>query len=325
MKAQVCNSYGPIEQLQYLEIPDPVAEPNEILVKVHAIGVNFADTLVIEGKYQARPPVPFVPGTEIAGEILAVGNKHSHFRVGDRVHGYNNNFGAFASKAVLPQSAAHKLPKNLSFEEGAALMAATGTAHHALRQRATLKEGETLVVLGAAGGTGSAAVQIGRALGAQVIAACSSDEKLDFARAAGAHHCINYNSSDLKTAIKELTDGRGADVIYDTVGGPYFDASIRSLAWNGRLLVVGFASGTIPQFGVNLALVKGISVIGVFWGTFIENEPDVHAQNMLELRKWIESGLVRPKINARFPLKNCVDALRHVGGRKVLGKVVMVP
>jgi NADPH2:quinone reductase len=325
MKAQVCNAHGPIDTLQYLEVPDPVADSNEILVDVRAIGVNFADTLVIEGKYQASPPLPFIPGTEIAGEVIAVGDDRLPFDIGDRVHGYSNGFGAYASKAILPHNVAHKLPDNLSFEEGAALMAATGTAHHALRQRACLKQEETLVVLGAAGGTGSAAVQIGSAIGARVIAACSSDEKLDFARAAGAHHCINYSSTDLKVAIKELTSGQGADVIYDTVGGAYFDSSIRSLAWKGRLLVVGFASGNIPQFSVNLALVKGISVVGVFWGTFTEKEPDVHAENMLELYDWIESGLIRPQINARFPLKNCIDALRYVGERKVLGKVVMIP
>ena len=325
MKAQVCRNFGSIENLNYLDTPDPTPKNDEILIKVRAIGVNFADSLLVQGKYQASPPLPFVPGTEASGEIIALGTDCKKYKVGDRVYGYNQAFGAFAEKVVFKEKIVSRLPENLSFDEGAALLAATGTAHHALRQKANLKENETLVVLGAAGGTGSAAVQIGKAIGARVIAACSSDSKLDFAKSLGVDECINYSKEDLRTSIKNLTNGKGADVIYDTIGGDAFDASTRAITWNGRLLVVGFASGRIPQFPVNLALVKGFSIVGVFWGTFIEAEPELYENNRIELQQWLANDIVKPKVNQRFHLENCVDALKYISNRKVLGKVVLNP
>ena len=325
MKAQVCTAYGPVEQLSYQDFPAPVPGPGQILIDVRAVSVNFADALVIEGLYQAKPALPFVPGTEGAGVVSALGEGVHDFAIGDRVYGYNNEFGAFAEQMLLPARVATPLPGPLSFEEGAALLAATGTAHHALRQRGQLKAGETLVVLGAAGGTGTAAVQIGHAIGAHVIAVCSSEEKMAFARSQGADECIDYTREDLREAIKARTDGRGADVVYDTVGGDAFDACTRAMAWNGRLLVVGFASGRIPQVPANLTLVKGYAVIGVFWGEFTEREQDVHAANMRELDTWIEQGKVKPVIDTVFPLSDAPAALNKVSGRGVIGKVVMRP
>ena len=325
MKAQVCKTLGSIDNLDYSEIPRPIPKNNELLIKTHAIGVNFADSLLIQGKYQASPTLPFIPGTEAAGEVIAIGPECQSFKIGDRVYGYNPSFGAFAEEVILTENVTGKLIESLSFNEGAAMLAATGTAHHALRQKANLQKGENLVVLGAAGGTGSAAVQIGKAIGARVIAVCSSESKLDFVKSLGADECINSTKEDLRTSIKNLTSGKGADVIYDTVGGDAFDASTRAITWNGRLLVVGFASGRIPKFPINLALVKGFSVVGVFWGTFIEAEPLLYSENMKELEKWLRNGQVKTKIDKRFALKNCSDALRYITDRKVLGKVVMNP
>lgn len=325
MKALVCEAFGPIEQLTYREVPDPVPGPGEAVIDVKAIGINFADALVIEGRYQVKPSVPFIPGTEIGGDIKALGADIENLKIGDPVFGYNDAFGAFAENILMPVSSTNSLPDFMSYEEGAALLAATGTAHHALRQRGRLQPGETLVVLGAAGGTGTAAVQIGKAIGAHVIAVCSSDEKIAFAESQGADDCINYTREDLRQAIKDRTDGRGADVVYDTVGGDAFDACSRAMAWDGRLLVVGFASGRIPQLPVNLPLVKGYSLIGVFWGTFTQAQPQDHAANMRELFAWIESGKVRPVIDTVFPLSDGVAALRRVAGRNATGKVVMRP
>ena len=261
MKALVCEAYGQVDDLNYRDIEDPAPGPDDILVAVKGIGVNFPDGLLVEGKYQFQPECPFAPGT----------------------------------------------------------------AHHALRQRGQLKAGETLVVLGAAGGTGTAAVQIGKAIGAKVIAVCSSDEKLAFAKEQGADIGINYSNEDLKAAIKKHTDGRGADVVYDVVGGDAFDICSRAMAWNGRLLVVGFASGRIPELPVNLTLVKGYSVVGVFWGQFTQNEPEVHAANMRELFTWVKDGTVSPIIDSVYPLSKGIDAIKYVTGRNVMGKVIIKP
>jgi NADPH2:quinone reductase len=325
VKAQVCEAFGPIETLEFRDFPEPAPGAGEILIDSHAISVNFADSLVIEGRYQVRPPFPFVPGTEAAGEVSAVGDDVKGFKIGDRVLGFCEAFGAFAERMLMPAEIAAPLPDFMSFEEGAGLLAATGTAHHALRQRGQLCAGETLVVLGAAGGTGTAAVQIGKALGARVIAVCSNAKKMAFARSQGADECIDYSQDDLRAALKTLTNGRGVDVVYDAVGGDAFDACARAMAWNGRLLVVGFASGRIPQLSVNLTLVKGYAVVGVFWGRFTREEPSLHAANMRELFGWIEAGKVRPIIDTVFALSECIAALRKVSGRDVIGKVVMTP
>ena len=325
MKALVCEQYGPVEDLKYREFPDPVAAPGQVLVRVKAIGVNFPDGLLVEGKYQARPQCPFAPGSEISGEIIALGEGVSEFALGDRVLALTTSFGAYAEKIALPATAVYPMPASMDFESGAALLAATGTAHHGLRQRGRLQAGETLVVLGAAGGTGIAAVQIGKAIGARVIAVCSSEEKLAFAKSQGADDGINYSAQDLNKAIKALTDGRGADVVYDAVGGDAFDACSRAMAWDGRLLIVGFASGRIPELPVNLTLVKGYSVVGVFWGQFTLNEPQAHAANMRELFQWCEAGKVRPIVDRSYKLADGIEAIKYVTGRNVMGKVVITP
>lgn len=325
MKALVCEAYGKVEDLVYRDMPDPVPGAGEVLVNIEGIGVNFPDGLLVEGKYQAKPETPFMPGGEFAGTIAELGEGASGFNPGDRVLGWQSANGAYAEKIAVPDSVIYKMPEGMSFDQGAALICATATAHHGLKQRGRLQPGETLVVLGAAGGTGIAAVQIGKAMGARVIAVCSTDEKIAFAKSQGADEGINYSDLDLKQAIKDLTDGRGADVVYDAVGGDAFDACSRAMAWDGRLLIVGFASGRIPSLPVNLTLVKGYSVVGVFWGAFTQKQPEDHANNMRELFQWFEEGKVVPVIDKVFKLSDGVQAIKHVTGRGVKGKVVIRP
>jgi NADPH2:quinone reductase len=325
MKALVCEAYGKVDDLVYRDMPEPPVGKGQIGVDIKGIGVNFPDGLLVEGKYQAKPECPFMPGGEFSGEVKELGEGVNEFSIGDRVLGYFPGFGAYAEKAAGPASAAFKIPDSMSFEHAAALMCATGTAHHALKQRAQLKSGENLVVLGAAGGTGIAAVQIGKAMGARVIAVCSTAEKLAFAKDQGADEGINYVEQDLKQVIKELTDGQGADVVYDAVGGDAFDICSRSMAWNGRLLIVGFASGRIPELPVNLTLVKGYSVVGIFWGNFTQKQPEDHAENMRELFQWFEQGKVVPVIDTVFKLKDGVQAIKKITGRDVIGKLVITP
>jgi NADPH2:quinone reductase len=325
MKALVCEAYGPVENLVYRDMPDPVPGAGEIRVAIEAIGVNFPDGLLVEGKYQAKPQVPFMPGGEFAGQVAALGPGASGFAVGDRVLGWNVGRGAYAEQIAVPAGELFPLPASMSMEQGAALLCATATAHHALRQRGRNHAPQTLVVLGAAGGTGIAAVQIGKAIGARVIAVCSSDEKIAFAKSQGADDGINYSRDDLNQAIKTLTDGRGADVVYDAVGGDAFDACSRAMAWDGRLLIVGFASGRIPTLPVNLTLVKGYAVIGVFWGAFTQREPAAYAANMRELFAWFEQGKVVPVIDRVFALADGVKAIQYVTGRGARGKVVIRP
>jgi NADPH:quinone reductase len=325
MKAIVCEKFAPVEELRYADVPEPVAGPGKVLVRIRACGVNFADGLLVQGLYQAKPPFPFVPGSELAGEVLATGDGVDGVAAGDRVMGYSTSLGGYAEAGVFDASNLMPLPDEVSFEEGASLLCAHGTAHHALRQRAALRAGETLLVLGAAGGTGVAAVQIGKAMGATVIAACSTEEKLALARAEGADVLVNYAESDLRAVVKEVTGGRGVDVVYDPVGGDAFDASTRCMARNGRLLVIGFASGRIPSFPVNLALVKEFSVVGVFWGNFVRAEPAVFAENMKELLRWRREGKVHAPIDERFPLSDAAGALDRLMNRKAKGKLVLVP
>ncbi len=265
MKAVLCKAFGPAETLVLEEVASPEAKKNEVLMEVHAAGVNFPDTLIIEGKYQFKPPFPFSPGGEASGVVTAVGEKVSHLKVGDRVMALTG-WGSFAEEVAVPGYNVMPIPASMDFASAAAFGMTYGTSMHALKQRANLQPGETLLVLGASGGVGLAAVEIGKAMGAKVIAAASSAEKLEVAKAAGADELINYSESNLKDEVKRLTGGQGADVIYDPVGGDLFDAAIRSIAWNGRLLVVGFASGRIPELPVNLPLLKGAAVVGVFWG-----------------------------------------------------------
>jgi len=325
MKAIVCDDYGPIENLRFAEQETPMPGKGQLRVRNHAIGVNFPDGLLVQGLYQARPDTPFVPGCEFAGVVEELGPGTTGFAVGDRVACYTPNCGAWAEQVVLYANCALRIPDNMPFADAACILCAHGTAHHALRQRAKLQAGESLLVLGAAGGTGLAAVQIGKAMGARVIAACSSAEKLAIAKANGADDLINYSEQDLKTALKELTGGKGVDVVYDPVGGDAFDVATRCMARNGRLLVVGFASGQIPKFPVNLALVKEYAVLGVFWGSFVVHEPKVFASNMVELFNWYEQGKVRLVLDEQLPLADAVPALQKVMNRQVKGKVVLLP
>jgi NADPH2:quinone reductase len=325
MKAIVCNDFGPISDLKLQEIEAPTPGKGEVLIKVLATGVNFPDGLLVQGLYQAKPACPFVPGMEFCGEVEALGEGVKHLKVGQRLIGSSKDFGGFAEKIVANAMMVLPITDDVPNTDAANLMCAHGTAHHALKQRARLKKGETLVVLGAAGGTGIAAVQIGKAMGARVIAACSSQEKLEMAKENGADELINYSDENLKDRIKELTKGKGADVVYDPVGGEAFAACSRSMARNGRLLVVGFASGSIPELPVNLTLVKEYSVIGVFWGSFVMHEPMIFMQNMQELFAWYREGAVRLQTDEVFPLSRTQDALAKVMNREVKGKVVVVP
>ena len=325
MKVVVCNEFGPLDTLEYKEVDEPSPGKGEVRVKVLATGVNFPDGLLVQGLYQARPDRPFVPGVEFCGEVEELGEGVKHLKVGQRLMCSSRTYGGFAEKAIVNAMAVLPIADEVTSIDAANLMCAHGTAHHALKQRARLKKGETLVVLGAAGGTGLAAVQIGKAMGARVIAVCSSQSKLELAKANGADDGINYNDEDLKARIKELTDGKGADVVYDPVGGDAFNACSRAMARNGRLLVIGFASGKIPELPVNLTLVKEYSVIGVFWGSFAAHEPMVFMQNMQELFAWYREGAVRLETDEVFPLSRTADALAKVMNREVKGKVVVVP
>jgi NADPH2:quinone reductase len=322
MKAVLCKAFGPAETLVLEEIASPEAKKNEVLLDVHAAGVNFPDTLIIEGKYQFKPPFPFSPGGEAAGVITAVGEKVSHLKVGDRVMALTG-WGSFAEAVAVPGYNVMPIPASMDFASAAAFGMTYGTSMHALKQRANLQPGETLLVLGASGGVGLAAVEIGKAMGAKVIAAASSAEKLAVAKAAGADELINYSDSNLKDEVKRLTGGQGADVIYDPVGGDLFDAAIRSIAWNGRLLVVGFASGRIPELPVNLALLKGAAVVGVFWGSFAQRQPQDNASNFQQLFAWHAEGKLKPLVSQTFPLAQAAEAINTLGQRKAVGKVVV--
>ncbi len=324
MKAIVCEKFAPVEELQYKDVEDPKAGTGEVVIDVSAIGVNYPDGLLVQGLYQMKPPFPFIPGNEVAGVVSEIGEGVKHLKLGQRVIGLGMLNG-YAEKISLNAQMAMPIPDGIPDDEAAGLITAHATAHHALKQRAQLKAGETLVVTGAAGGTGLAAVQIGKAMGANVVAVCSSQEKLDIAKENGADVLINYSEQDLKTELKKLNDGKGVDVVYDVVGGDTFDACSRAMAWNGRLLVIGFASGTIPQFPVNLSLVKGYSVVGVFWGSFTMHEPKAFMENMLELMDWYVGGKVKVVVDETFPLTDTAKALNKVLNREVKGKVILTP
>jgi len=321
MRAIVCKEFGPIGNLEIQDMPDPEPNKNEVIIDAEAIGVNFPDGLLVQGLYQMKPPTPFVPGMELAGKISEAG-ENSGFKVGDRVASVCM-IGAYAEKVKVHKSMIMPIPQDADASEITALMCGYGTAHHALKQRGQLKAGETLVVTGASGLTGLAAVQIGKAMGAKVIAVASTDEKRKTCEDNGADIALGYDN--LKDELKKATGGKGADVVFDVVGGDVFHACSRAMNWNGRLLVIGFADGDIPKFPVNLALVKGYSVVGVFWGTFTQKEPDVYAENMKELFGWYSAGTIKPLVEKKFKLEEAVDALNHIHDRKARGKVVLVP
>lgn len=320
-KAIRCKSYGALDDLVYEDVETPAPGPDEMVIRAEAIGVNFPDGLLVKGLYQMKPETPFVPGMEAAGTIAAVGSKVTDFVVGDRVAALLQT-GGYAEEIVTQQKNVVKLPEGMDGADACALLCAYGTAHHALKQRAVLRPGEKLVVLGAAGSTGLAAIQIGKAMGADVVAVASSEEKRALARANGADAAVGYD--DLKDAIKRETGG-GADVVFDPVGGDAFDAASRAMARGGRLLVIGFASGRIPQLPVNLTLVKEYSLVGVFWGNFTAKEPHVFAENMRELFDWHGEGKVRPHIDGRYPLADAAAVLERVMGRGALGKLILHP
>lgn len=321
MKAVICDGFGPLEQLRYDEMAAPTPGPREVLLRVEAAGVNYPDGLLVQGLYQMKPEAPFVPGMEAVGEVIATGAEVSRVKPGERVAALLN-LGGYAEQALAHEAAVFPIGE-MDAGDANALLVAYGTSHHALKQRAQLQAGETLVVLGGAGATGLAAIQIGKIMGARVIAVCSSPEKQQIARDAGADEVIGYGA--LKEDIKALTDGRGADVVFDVVGGAAFDACSRSMARNGRLLVIGFASGTIAKLPVNLTLVKEYAVVGVFWGNFTKHEPAVYGANMEELIGWYQTGQIKPLIEGRYPLAEAPEVLARILNRGAVGKIVLLP
>lgn len=324
MKAVLCKEYGPPESLVVEEIPSPEAGPGQVVVRVRSAGVNFPDVLIIENKYQFKPPLPFTPGGEIAGEVKEVGEGVEGLSVGDRVLA-NCGWQGFAEEIVLAEQACFKIPDAMDYQAASALLLTYGTSHYALKQRGKLRAGEDLVVLGAAGGVGIAALEIGKVMGARVIAAASTPEKLAVCREHGADEVIDYSKEDLKTRIKELTGGKGADVVYDPVGGPFAEPALRAMAWEGRFLVIGFAAGEIPRPPLNLTLLKSCDIVGVFWGAFVGRDPRTHAANVAELFTWYEEGRIKPRISAEYPLEEVASALRDLSERRVKGKVVLIP
>ena len=322
MKAVLCKQYGPPDSLAIEEVESPRAGPNEVVVSVKAASLNFPDVLIIQNKYQFKPPLPFSPGSELAGVVKEVGPGVERFKPGERVMAFTT-YGAFAEEVKTEATRLIRLPQKMDFVTGAAFLLTYGTTDHALRDRAALAEGETLLVLGAAGGVGLAAVEIGKALGARVIACASTDDKLAVCRAHGADATINYASEDLRERMRALTEGRGADVIYDPVGGGYSEPAFRSIAWRGRHLVVGFAAGEIPKLPLNLALLKGASVVGVFWGDFARREPAHFAESVAQLARWYDEGRLKPHVDETLPLASAREALKRMAERKVKGKLVL--
>ncbi|MFZ6753177.1 NADPH:quinone oxidoreductase family protein [Undibacterium sp. Dicai25W] len=324
MKAVVCKSWGAPETLEIMDLPDLTPGFGEVGIQVKAAGVNFPDVLIIQNKYQFKPELPFTPGSELSGEVYAVGDGVTHLKKGDKVIAFIG-YGAFAQQVVAPANAVMPMPPGMDFDTAAAITLTYGTSHHAIVDRAQLKAGETMLVLGAAGGVGLAAIEIGKALGAKVIAAASTDEKLEICRQHGADVLINYSNVDLREAIKQASEGKGPDVIYDPVGGIYAEPAFRSIAWRGRYLVVGFANGEIPKLPLNLMLLKGASLVGVFWGEFAKREPKNNLAAMKELIGWLHQGKIKPHISARYALNETAQALNDLAARKVTGKIVIRP
>ena len=322
MKAVLCKAFGPADTLVVEDVSSPEIKKNEVLLDVHAAGINFPDTLIIEGKYQFKPPFPFSPGGEASGVISAVGEKVSHLKVGDRVMALTG-WGSCAEQIAVPAYNILPMPDAMDFTTAAAFSMTYGTAIHALKQRGALQAGETLLVLGASGGVGLAAIEIGKAMGARVIAAASSAEKLEVARQAGADELINYQDEDVRERLKTLTKGEGVDVVIDPVGGDLFETVFRSIAWSGRMLVIGFASGTIPSLPANLPLLKGAAVIGVFWGSFAQRQPQDNVANFQQLFAWFAEGKLKPLVSQTFALEDTAQAINTLAARKAVGKLVI--
>jgi len=322
MKAVMCEAFGPPETLTLRDLPDLKPGKGQVRIRIEACGVNFPDTLIIENKYQFKPDLPFAPGGEVAGIVDALGEGVSNVRLGEKVMAMTLS-GGFAEQAIVDARALLRRPDTMPPDIAAAFTMTYGTSMHALKQRARLQPGETLLVLGAGGGVGLAAVEIGALMGAKVIAAASSDEKLAAAKAAGATEFINYSSEDLRARLKEITGGQGVDVFYDPVGGDMFEKALRSTAWKGRALVVGFAAGDIPKVPVNLALLKGCDIVGVFWGAFRMRETALDNENFDQLFAWYEAGKLKPYVSKTYPLEQAAEALNALKQRKAVGKVVL--
>jgi len=332
MRAVLCKAYGPIEDLVVEDVAPLAAGPGQVVIDVKAASVNFPDVLIVQNLYQFKPEPPFSPGSEVAGVIKSVGEGVTQVKVGDRVIG-SGGFGGFAEELVVEAAKAIAIPDEMPFDEAAAFMLVYGTSYHALKQRAELKPGETILVLGASGGVGLSAIEIAKAMGANVIAAASSQEKVDFCLKHGADKGLVYprgplsrdQQKELSNQIKELTGGLGADVIYDPVGDDYAEPALRAIAWKGRYLVIGFAAGNIPKIPLNLALLKGCQIVGVFWGMFTGVERDVNEANNQDLFELYAQGKIKPRITAHYPLEKAVEALQDMAGRKVTGKIVLTP
>jgi NADPH2:quinone reductase len=322
MHAWLCENPTGVEALQWKELPTPEPQAGQVRVAIRAASLNFPDLLIVQNKYQMKPPLPFVPGSEYAGTIEALGANVNHLKVGDAVAAFGGT-GGFATHAVVDAALVLPLPAGFAFDDAAAFILTYATTHHALIDRGQLKAGETLLVLGAAGGVGTAAIQIGKVLGARVIAASSSDEKGELCRSIGADETINYATGNIRDRLKELTAGKGPDVVYDPVGGDLAEPVFRSIAWRGRYLVIGFAQGGIPALPLNLALLKGASIVGVFWGEFARREPKANAAALAELARWYAEGKVKPVIDRRLPMRELRAAYERMGSRTVRGKLVM--
>jgi NADPH2:quinone reductase len=324
MKAILCTHFGPPDELDLADLPPPVAAPGEAVVRVKAAALNFFDTLIIAGKYQHRPPFPFSPASEFAGIVESVGAGVTEVAPGDRVMG-SIGWGAAREKVAVAARQLVQLPETLDFERASGLTVTYATTLYALRERGRLQPGETLAVLGAAGGTGLAAVEIGKIMGARTIACASSEEKLDFARRHGADETVNYAGEDLRGALKRLGGERGIDVVYDPVGGPYAEAAVRALGWEGRYLVIGFAAGEIPKLPLNLVLLKSCDIRGVLWGGWIAREPERQRALMTDIVRWCAEGRLSAHVHAVYPLADTAKALKAIADRKVMGKIVLRP
>lgn len=323
MHAWLCTTPTGVETLQWSELPTPQPGPGQLLLEVKAASLNFPDLLIVQNKYQIKPPLPFVPGSEYAGVVQAVGEGVKHLKIGQHVACLSGT-GGFATHTLAPAAMCMPLPADFPFVDAAAFIMTYATSHHALMDRGQLKAGETVLVLGAAGGVGTAAIQIAKAAGARVIAAASTDEKCALCKAQGADATINYSQGDLREAIKAATDGKGPDVIYDPVGGNFAEPAFRSIAWRGRYLIIGFASGPIPSLPLNLPLLKGASLVGVFWGEFAKREPQNNAAMLQELAQWWAQGKIKPVIDRTMPMRDLFAAYERMGSRQVQGKLVLV-
>jgi len=324
MKALICHAFGPIDQLRVEDMPDLVPGPGEVVLRVRAAGVNFPDALIVQNLYQFKPTPPFSPGGESAGEVLAVGEGVTRFKVGDAAIALTI-WGGFAEQVRVREDQLFALPEGMPYEVAGALLLTYGTCLHALRDRANLQAGQTVLVLGAAGGIGTATIELAKAMGARVIAAASTAEKLDLCRRLGADECINYREQNLRDELKRLTGGQGVDVVTDPVGGDLAELALRSMAWRGRYLVVGFTDGQIPRLPLNLVLLKGCAIVGVFWGDFIRREPAAAAQDLHDLVAMYRDKRIHPLISGRYTLQDAPQAIAALAERRAQGKLIVLP